>query len=172
MVSLLDLYPTLLELAGIAAPTGLEGSSLCPMLNGSFDAARPDHVIAQYHSTFSVTGSFMLRRGNYKLIAFGDAATYPPLLFDVASDPYELTDISRREPAVLQQLSSLLDDAFDWRAADAAAKAFQRTFYREYLAAPLAAAGGCVRALNGSVFADFDEGDARKLASWSGLPCD
>ena len=38
--------------------------------------ARKDYVVAQYHSVFSATGAFMLRQGDFKLIAFG------PMLFE------------------------------------------------------------------------------------------
>ena len=57
-------------MAGLSVPSdyGLAGGSLLALANGKGDPNRKDFVTAQYHSVFSVTGEFMLRQGDYKLI--------------------------------------------------------------------------------------------------------
>ena len=78
LASLNDVFPTVLDMAGLAIPSGLAGSSLLPLANGAGDPNRRDYVIAQYHSVFSVTGEFMIRQGDLKLIMYVSLLVVPP----------------------------------------------------------------------------------------------
>ena len=54
------------------------------------------------HSNMGNTGSFMIRSGPWKYIAFGRYTydkTYRPQLFNVEADPEELTDLAGGLPA-------------------------------------------------------------------------
>ena len=91
-VSLVDLLPTILDLAGLERPDGLPGSSLM----GLQDTDRA--VFAEYHAQGMLTGGFMIRRGDYK---YNYYAGHPPQLFDLRADPGEFTDLAaaaRRRP--------------------------------------------------------------------------
>jgi choline-sulfatase len=92
-VSLVDLLPTFVELAGEGAPfepaSELDGRSLVGLAAGRA-AGWPDSVYGEYMAEGTVQPVFMIRRGRYKYIACdGD----PPQLFDLASDPHELTNL-------------------------------------------------------------------------------
>jgi choline-sulfatase len=90
-VSLLDLYPTLVELAGgSVAPEGLPGHSLVPLLAGD-SAGWPDAVHGEYLAEGAAGPLVMVRRGAYKYVVGEDS---PPQLFDLASDPRELNDLA------------------------------------------------------------------------------
>ena len=69
-----------MAMAKIPEPAGLAGSSLLdlvPSWQGQRGVAdRKPYVISQYHSVYSITGSFMVREGDWKLIAFGDMPEY------------------------------------------------------------------------------------------------
>ena len=106
LVSLLDIYPTLVDMVGGSPPAYLDGHSLMPLLNPSHPrsvgasadaAARPDFITAQYHSNMGNTGSFMIRQGDWKYIVYGTAlkafAGYKPQLFNVATDPDEQVQV-------------------------------------------------------------------------------
>lgn len=174
-VSLLDVYPTLCDLGNVDKPTFLNGYSLAPLLFDSMKSladVRPDHVIAQYHSTFSATGTFMVRRDQHKLIRFGMEQQFPPLLFNVDEDPFELQNLAWAHTEIVANLTALLDMTMDWRAADARAKSFQRSLYNEYMwDDTFKTSDGCTQAFLGAVFADFDVEDAKKIETWSGRPC-
>ncbi len=91
-VSLLDLYPTLVDLAGGGEPdlpAPLPGRSLVPLMNGRAEGW-PDAVHGEYLAEGAVGPLVMIRRGTHKYIVGEDS---PAQLFDVAADPDELTDL-------------------------------------------------------------------------------
>jgi choline-sulfatase len=85
-VSLIDIMPTLLDLAEIKENKRLpiEGKSLLPLILGE---PQPDRVaIAEYHAEGVFRACFMLRHKNYKYI-YIDGSEHQ--LFDIESDPGE-----------------------------------------------------------------------------------
>lgn len=86
-VSLLDLS------ASIPAHFGLdfacEGEPLQAIAGRPADPERP--ILSQYHAVGAVSGAFMLRKGRWKLNRYVD---FPPELFDLHTDPEELTDLA------------------------------------------------------------------------------
>ena len=87
-VSHVDLYPTLVESAGLP-PDPSERELLGASLLG--DSASRGPVFAEYHAAGSRRGAFMLRDGPHKLIYHVDA---PRQLFDLAADPDESRDLA------------------------------------------------------------------------------
>ena len=99
-VSHVDLYPTIVEGAGLApvvAEAGLLGHSLLRM------QSRTSPVFAEYHAAGSRHGASMLRAGPYKLIHHVDA---PSQLFDLQGDPTESTDLAT-DPACAARLQAM-----------------------------------------------------------------
>ena len=125
ITSHVDLFPTLLEAAGIApcaADFDLPGASLWPGIEGQ-ESVRA--AFAEYHATGSKAGSFMLRDGAHKLIYHVGQS---PQLFDVGSDPYELQDLAgdAHSVAVRTALTARLRSICDPEAVDARARADQQ----------------------------------------------
>ena len=92
-VSLVDLLPTLLDLAGDGAPAPadpLDGTSLAPLMAGAAEGG-PEAVAGEYLAEGTAAPCFMLRRGRYKYIA---CDTDPPQLFDLEADPRELENLA------------------------------------------------------------------------------
>lgn len=90
-VSHMDLVATLLEVAGIPLPSGLRGRSLLPLIRGD-RAAYPDHVYAESNSEGNCTGSYMIRKGDWKYIYFSWYGQN--LLFNLKEDPGEFNNLS------------------------------------------------------------------------------
>lgn len=103
-VSLLDLYPTLLDLAGIPADTALDGHSLTGLL--ADPAAEPDRHAGMTY----LRGNNAVRKGRWLYIRYRDGGEE---LYDRAADPHELTNLASREELlqVKQALAALLPRA-------------------------------------------------------------
>ncbi|MBT4521643.1 MAG: choline-sulfatase [Halieaceae bacterium] len=91
-VSLVDVLPTLLDLAQRGGDTGkpapidvLDGRSLVPLCMGQ-DINDPDRTVSEYLGEGAAAPMLMIRRGRYKYI---ECRTDPDLLFDIESDPNE-----------------------------------------------------------------------------------
>ena len=120
-VSLIDLAPTLLELAGVtpAPDEPMQGESLVRVIEGkeSIDPARPIFLFRQlyqrgFDSGTPVAGEqYGIRVGDWKLILAPDEGTRQ--LFDVARDPRERRDRNADEPALAAELEQKIAA---WRA--------------------------------------------------------
>ena len=121
-----------MELLGIDPPEGLQGYSLAPDLVDSNSTYRyplspgvfpphPGYILSQYHSDHVNTGTFMVRYEDLKYIYY---VNYPPQLFNLTSDPFELDDLSETEPDLLAMMGQLMLSLIDPIEADAAAKKF------------------------------------------------
>jgi len=87
LVSGLDLMPTFLDYAGIAAPASIEGRSLRPLVEGKATAWR-DFVASETMEP----EARMIRTARYKYICFG-AGSDREQFFDEEKDPGELHNL-------------------------------------------------------------------------------
>jgi choline-sulfatase len=90
-VSLVDLMPTLIDLAGGNAQSleiGVDGRSLAPHLRG---AGGHDEAIGEYLAEGAIAPVVMIRRGAYKFI---HSPVDPDQLFDLSRDPRELNSLA------------------------------------------------------------------------------
>jgi choline-sulfatase len=88
-VSLVDLLPTLLDVADVAAPAGLSGRSLLDVARSA--AASPARsVFSEYHAQGMLRGGFMLKRGDFKYCHY---VGHRPQLFSTREDPLEVRDL-------------------------------------------------------------------------------
>ncbi|MFP4443692.1 MAG: sulfatase-like hydrolase/transferase [Spirochaetia bacterium] len=90
IVSLLDLFPTLLDLAGVSWNGKYQGDSLAPLFSGDSLPARP--VISEYYPNGSGRSCRMIRRGRWKLNVYGSYETGE--LYDLESDPEERVNLA------------------------------------------------------------------------------
>jgi arylsulfatase A-like enzyme len=85
LISHLDLYPTICDIAGIAHPAWLQGHSMMPLMRGETDAIR-DELFAEvtYHAAYEPKR--MIRTDRYTLIRrYGDRRT--PVLPNLDDSP-------------------------------------------------------------------------------------
>jgi choline-sulfatase len=110
-VAHVDVVATMLEMAGSAAYSKLRGHSLLPVLRGE-SGNHPDFVYSESHSEGNCTGSFMIRKGNWKYIHF---TWYDDLLFNVGEDPGEFNNlIDQPDTADIQtELKRILNSLVD-----------------------------------------------------------
>jgi arylsulfatase A-like enzyme len=82
---LLDVFPTLLELASLPARTDLEGRSLTPQLKDA-NAAREHPAITTHNQ-----GNHAVRTEDWRYIRYADGSEE---LYDVRADPHEWTNLA------------------------------------------------------------------------------
>ena len=104
-VSLVDLFPTVCELAEIPAPDELDGRSLVPLINEREAADWHDTVYSELWRAQNGP-SVMVKEGSLKYFRFDNDKGWPEQLFDLSKDPDErnnLIDV----PAYADTLSQL-----------------------------------------------------------------
>jgi arylsulfatase A-like enzyme len=109
-VGLVDLAPTLLDLAGFVPPgmPEMDGVSLAPVLDGERDGLEDGAAYAVQMIDRSVArGLRAVVVGRHKLIV--DEADRPVGLFDYVSDRGELRDLAAVKPEVTRRLLGELD---------------------------------------------------------------
>ncbi len=109
-ISVVDYFPTLMDVAGIDYKGQLDGKSLTDLFQEDVESytERPLfwHLASQYkHSTCSV-----IRKENYKLIQF--LADGKLELYDLKSDPSEANNLAEVKPKITQRL---IKELVEWR---------------------------------------------------------
>lgn len=113
----MDLYPTLLELAGVKQPAPVDGVSVVPVLSGkpqgSAIAAR-DAIFWHYPHYRNHGPGHMnppcstIRQGDWKLILLYADAGERLELYNLKTDPGEKTNLAAKEPARAQAMRQRL----------------------------------------------------------------
>ncbi|MBX3231651.1 MAG: sulfatase-like hydrolase/transferase [Labilithrix sp.] len=106
-VSLVDVTPTLMDLAGVQVPYRRHGESLVPLLRGG--TRRASWVFAENGDKDA--HQLAVVDGCDKLVEDGRAGYR--VLFDVCADPEERRDLARAEPARAERMQHLLAEIVD-----------------------------------------------------------
>ena len=180
LTSLVDVFPTLLDMAGEvdwSRHSELAGKSVLPLANApslappwmAVTAGEDRAVVSQYHSNMGNTGSFMVRKGQWKYISFGHTLsafspdTYTPQLFDVDEDPGELRNLASQQQQVVEELHQELKKLFDPEEVDRQAKHEDYQVWQRFFV-PLGKKN-IMRKLK-RTYKGFDQEDYKKLRQW------
>jgi arylsulfatase A-like enzyme len=121
LVRQVDLGPTLLDLAGVPVPPGLDGTSLLPAIGGS------NLQLEAFVEAFGrVRGSPRDRRAGWrgprwKCITAPQAPDVADELYDLAADPRERRNMAREHSDVVRELRARIDAVEATAAGDVAA---------------------------------------------------
>ena len=101
IVSLMDLYPTLVSLAGLPKPDGVEGRDLTPILK------QPETEWNQPALTTWFPNNYALRSAQYRYIRYEDGTEE---LYDMGKDPDEFTNLANNPEyaATIQEMKKWL----------------------------------------------------------------
>lgn len=113
-----NLMATCAELLGTTLPpnSGVDSFSILPVLRGEALEA-PTHPFVIHHS---VSGRFAIRKGDWKFIACKGSGGWskgddgkPSQLYDMARDRQESINLDEAKPAVVDELTKLLETAVE-----------------------------------------------------------
>jgi choline-sulfatase len=102
LVELIDVNPTICQLAGLPRQQGIDGRSLVPVVDGRSETHRTETVSA-------LRNFRCLRTERYKLIQNYNSITE---LYDLAQDPNELRNLADDEPDTVRDLGQRLHQRF------------------------------------------------------------
>ncbi len=90
-VELVDLYPTLQELAGLPADPGAQGISFTNLLN------HPDGDPVREDALVQINSGWCLRRGKWAYMWYPETKKHPEgfMLYDMEKDPKQLTNLAK-----------------------------------------------------------------------------
>jgi len=109
-VTLVDMYPTILDMAGVEAEGGRPGESWVRLARG--EPRRTDYAFSEFHGNFFRHDWYMLVRGCYKYTYYEKER---PTLYDMKNDPHEKQDLAGRKEYrdVLAEFEALLHTVCD-----------------------------------------------------------
>jgi choline-sulfatase len=121
-VSLVDILPTLVEMAGAGALDNVDGHSLVAHCTGD---GGHDEVIGEYLAEGAIAPLVMIRRGRMKFV---HSPADPDQLYDVAVDPDELDNLAGRADfaGILAEFRAEAARRWNMPALDAAVRESQR----------------------------------------------
>ena len=113
IVSIMDLFPTILRLVGIPIPAHLDGIDLNPLLSGK------DPSLQHNRLCWDTKAECAVRSGQWKLLITKEIPNQrlqivdTPIgefLYDLSIDPGEMLDLSKEHPEIFKQLKSKLKE--------------------------------------------------------------
>lgn len=112
LVSLIDIFPTICEAAGISIPGSVEGNSLLGLYQGKGNWHR-NRIFASFVSPEKHRLDIRcIRTDRYKLIHH--LTTNEVELYDLKKDPYELVNLAGKDPYLKSQ-KQLQQELITWR---------------------------------------------------------
>ena len=160
-VSLVDVYPTVMDLAGVVPEREFEGQSLAPAARGASGASDlAGEVFGEYHANDVPCGGFMLRTERWKYVAYPG---YPSQLFDLEKDPGELRNRVEAEPEVAARLRARLETYADTGAVDREARAEDREAFRAWRES---VSPDEYRKQLANLFGEWTDADERAVREW------
>lgn len=162
LISLVDVYPTLMDLTGISSRKKcLHGASLLPVLRGGEDT-RENIAFCEYEDSTACTGIYMLRQDQYKYIAYPG---YAPQLFDLTADPWEIDNLAEKMPEKCAQMDARLRKIVDYEAFDARVKEHDKDCFRLWRDEQLAS--GAYRAHMAEIFSGGENVKPDQIRPWT-----
>lgn len=124
-VSLVDLYPSALDCAGLPLTeeeASLPGDSFFKIAGAPDEPGR--EIFSEFHALGAVSALFMIRRGRFKYIHY---TGFAPELFDLEADPGEMNNLAGdpTHQGILRECEAALRARFDPEEVDRRAKADQ-----------------------------------------------
>jgi len=111
IVTVWDIFPTVLGVTGVAAPHALDGYDLSPYLQGTPGTHRPQEMLMYWPNDHNEDYFVISRDENWKLIY--RFATDRFELYDLDADPTEASDVAAANPDRVMRMARRMAQMFD-----------------------------------------------------------
>ena len=101
-----DLAPTLLDLAGVAPPSGMEGESLVPLLRGEPSEWREDFLVEHRFDHEQIPKCEGVRGARYVYVRYYEQEPIFEELYDLETDPREANNLAA-DPSLVGTLARM-----------------------------------------------------------------
>lgn len=109
-----DLLPTLTDLAGVSAPSGIDGRSMAPLLTGSGTAPEHDYLYWELFRGDQQAFTQAIRRGDWKALRiFSEDGSSATELYNLADDLGETRNLAAEHPDRVAELEALMTEAHE-----------------------------------------------------------
>jgi arylsulfatase K len=161
LVSLVDLYPTFVEMTGADGYSDRDGRSLMPRAAGGERDDR-DWVLSEFHGTTALASMFMLRTGEWKYIAYPG---FRPQLFRPDAEPDETLDYAEERPDMVADLDKRLREIVDYPSVAEKVRQYDKDAFREFRSERRAA--GDYQNLMSRIFSGWDGIESEEIEPWT-----
>lgn len=105
-----DWLPTLCDIAGVAAPEGIDGLSLLPTIKNEPDQQEHEYLYWEFHEK---GGRQAVLHNNWKAIRLGvkKNPNRIPKLYNLDTDPGEEDNVASNYPEILKNMIQIMDEA-------------------------------------------------------------
>ncbi len=119
-VSLIDMYPTIMDMAGLKTEEDRPGSSWLHLVKGE-NHKRDDYVFSEFHANFFKHSWYMLVKDDFKYTYYVNDR---PSLYNLKKDPHEMDDLASNKEYkdILNEFKSVLLKILDPEKVDRQAK--------------------------------------------------
>jgi arylsulfatase A-like enzyme len=107
-----DILPTVCEVAGVEAPSGIDGISMVPTLMGKEGQKEHDYL---YWEFYEQGGKKAARWGDWKAVQLGISKDpdAPIAIYDLSKDLHEDEDLSDARPDLVKRARKIFEDAHE-----------------------------------------------------------
>jgi arylsulfatase A-like enzyme len=107
-----DILPTVCEVAGVEAPSGIDGISMVPTLMGKEGQKEHDYL---YWEFYEQGGKKAARWGDWKAVQLGISKDpdAPIAIYDLSKDLHEDEDLSDARPDLVKRAREIFEDAHE-----------------------------------------------------------
>lgn len=117
--TIMDIYPTILDLLDIQKPTGhtIDGTSLAVNLMGKSNSLKAETFLMHFPHDHRSKYFTSYRNGDWKIVYHYFPALNPANtrfeLFNLSSDPYEMNNLASKMPQKLKQMVNQMSDQLE-----------------------------------------------------------
>lgn len=108
LTSLVDIFPTFVDIAGAVPSPTLDGKSLVPFLKTGESPDHPKTIISQFHGENLAMSWYMIREKDTKAVFWGTGSEHEPQLFNLTLDPNEKKNLAQEQPDLVAHLEALM----------------------------------------------------------------